>query len=304
MTVFTDSLRGSPVLITGGTGFVGAHLARRLLALGAGLHVTGRDPWRVASLALQVHAAPLEAPEGLGELVRRLRPAVVFHLAASTSRTRELSHLGEMLRQNVLPLAALLAAAGEVGARVVTLGSAEEYGQSPAPWTEESPTAPVSPYGVSKLAATEIARAASRAGVFVSVARPSVIYGPGQAPAQFIPALLATLETGRDFAMSPGEQTRDFVFVEDIVSGLLALLRDEARGEVFHLCAGESHSLRTIAEAARSLVGRGTVRLGALPYREKEVMEQAMSGEKARRVLGWVPRVSLAAGLARTREAS
>jgi UDP-glucose 4-epimerase len=297
------SLRGVPVLLTGGTGFVGSQLARRLLALGAEVHITGRDPRRVASLAVRVYEAPLERPEVFGELVRRLRPAAVFHLAASTSRTRDLSHLGEMLRQNALPLAALLDAAKNVGARVVTLGSAEEYGQSSAPWTEETQAAPVSPYGLSKLAATEIARTASRAGVFVSVARPSVIYGPGQAPTQLIPELLATLEKGGDFAMSPGEQTRDFVFVGDVVAGLLSLLRDEARGEVFHLCAGESHRLREVAEAARSLVGRGTLRIGALPYREKEVMEQTMSGEKARRVLGWSPRVSLSEGLALTREA-
>lgn len=294
------ALQGAAVLVTGGTGFVGAHLVRRLLGLGAVVQATGRDPRRLAGLSVPVHAAPLSDTEGLRALVRRLRPSFVFHLAASTARARELSRLSPMLVENGLAAAALCEAAGESGARVVLVGSAEEYGQQPGPWTEDTPPAPVSPYGVSKLAATEAGRCAARLGLGVAVARPSVIYGPGQDPKQFIPELLGALSRGEPFAMSPGEQRRDFLYVDDVVEGLLALARPEAAGEVFHLCAGEGARLLDVARAAQRLVGRGVLQVGSLPYRPNEVMDQAMSNLKARQRLGWAPSVPLEEGLRRT----
>jgi nucleoside-diphosphate-sugar epimerase len=296
--------RGSRVLVTGASGFLGRALAGWLIAAGAEVHGTSRAAGESAG-PLRWHRASLD-DGSLPALVGALRPDVVFHLAARMERDRRPDLLLPMLAANALPVAALaeaLIAAGR--GRLVVVGSAEEYGSLPGPWREEQGEAPASPYGLSKAAASTIVTAAHRAfGLEAVVGRLSVVYGPGQRNSQFIPSLIAACLAGESFAMTPGEQLRDFLFVDDAVEGLAALGAGHHFGRVFNLCTGRSIAVIDLARRVESLVARGRLDVGALAYRPSEAMRQELCPDAARELVGWQARVALDEGLRRTIEAA
>jgi UDP-glucose 4-epimerase len=303
----SQSLAGKRVLVTGGSGFIGRHLIDRLARDRVELFATSRTPMSndpaVSWLALDLADA-----ESIRAAVRTARPHVVFHLAARLGAERTLEFSEAALRENVIGTHALLAALHEQSQaidRIVVAGSGEEYGHSDTlPITEETPLRPVSPYSLSKAAASQLALTyASLFGMPVTVVRPFVVYGPGQSPAMMVPTLIRTLVSEGEFGMTAGAQTRDFIYVDDVVDGLLAAASSEhAVAEAFNLCSGEERSILDVAERARSLAGQGTLRPGAIPYRENEVWRLYGSNEKARRLLGWKPRTTLEHGLETTIE--
>lgn len=303
-----EELRECRILITGGAGFIGRHLVRRLEEAGIGytgvVHTTpapdegsGHGNWIRLDLA---NAAGLES------LVSDTQPDVVFHLAGVLGADRTLEFAERAIQGNFLASHHLLTALGRSARpqRIVLMGSSEEYGrQEHLPYTEDMPTRPVSPYSASKAAVTQIALLYHELfSLPVVVLRPFVVYGPGQPPQMLIPALMHALTRGEEFRMTPGEQTRDFVFVEDVVAALIAAaVATGAAGEVFNVCSGEERRIRDVAEAVVGLAGADDVlRVGALPYRQNEVWRLVGSNEKARDRLGWSPQVRLVDGLRRT----
>jgi nucleoside-diphosphate-sugar epimerase len=305
----SNALSGKRVLVTGGSGFIGRHLIRALEREGARVYATCRTPDSVPSDSpAEWLSLDLAERDSILAAVQASQPDVVFHLAARLGADRSLAFSELALRENVIGTHLLLAAFLEMKTaveRIVVLGSGEEYGRSETLLiTEEQPLRPVSPYSLSKAASSQLALTyAALYDLPVTVIRPFIVFGPGQSPAMMVPSLIETLASGGEFAMTKGEQTRDFLYVEDLVDGILAAASSEgAIGEAFNLCSGQEHSIRQVAETARNLIGEGTLRPGALPYRENEVWRLVGSNEKARRLLQWIPRTTLEEGLGKTIE--
>lgn len=291
--------RGRRVLVTGGAGFIGARLCAALRRAGA--KVTALDTRGAGALRCD-----LADPRAVTAAVRRARPEIVFHLAALTDRGASPALLGPMLAVNLGGTRNLLEALRERGCRAAVIaGSSEEYGRGPVPFRETQPDDPVSPYSFSKTAATRLALFYHRVhGLPAVVLRPTLAYGPAQPPAMFLPALIESLAAGRPFGMTAGGQTRDFVFIDDLVEAfLLAGLNGAAAGQVFNIGSGRPVKIRDMARLAARLLGRpDLLRVGEKPYRPAEIMRYHASPAKARRVLGWRPRTTLAAGLRLTVE--
>jgi len=163
--------------------------------------------------------------------------------------------------------------ATQVG-RFVCLGSNAEYGAAPCPQSPDGPTFPNSAYGVTKLAATALvlAKAVSK-DLPATVVRPFLVYGAGQSPRSFLAAALQAARAGREFPTSPGGQTRDFVFVEEVVTDLLEIARDAATlGRCVNSCSGQERSLRSVLELMQELYPTFHPVFGAVPYRPTELM--------------------------------
>ena len=311
------SLAGVDVLVTGGAGFVGSHLVRRLLVDGARVTVLaqpGAPIGMLGSLRARVQwvEADLTEPAAVERALADARESVVFHLAAWTggrSRAAEPEAWRMSSRVNLegtMNLLAALAPRASALSCIVRTGGMEEYGDGPVPFREDQRERAVSPYSASQVAATQAAHAfATHAGLPLVTLRPSLIYGPGQDASFFLPALILACLAGRDFEMTAGTQTVDFVFVDDVVDALVrAATTLEAVGRIVNAGSGREISVRALAERVVALAGTSTrLRLGERSDRAGEAGRRFMEVSQAQRVLRWSAVTDLDEGLRRTIEA-
>jgi UDP-glucose 4-epimerase len=300
---------GRRVLVTGGAGFVGGALVRRLADAGAKVTVlddlfTGRA--EVVPTSVQFVEGSVVDEDLVGSLVADA--SVVFHLAArniiaSTKDPRQdfMTNIGGTL--NVL-----LAARESKVDRIVYTGSASIYGNPRTiPINEDDDAVVLSPYAVSKLGGEQYCMAFYESyGLPVSVVRYSNVFGIGQRPdnpycgviAKFFDAAFA----GRPIQVhGDGEQTRDYTFVDDAVDAtLLAAIRPRAEGEIFNIGTGIETSVNDLAERIGRAVGL-PIDVVHIDRRDIDnIRRRVLNIEKARRMLRWSPQVTLSEGLART----
>lgn len=304
METSLHAYRGKRVLVTGGTGFVGSHLLQALGCAGAEAGVITRQPGQVGG-ARHTFRGNLSDRGFVAAALREFGPQVVFHLASSRERKLSREAFDTAIEANLLgTLNLLYGSTGLAGVeRIVVVGTGEEYGHNPAPFSESMREAPISAYSFSKQCATQLSQLMHASfGLPVVVLRPSVAYGPGQNSDMFLPALIQSLLRGEEFRMTRGEQTRDYVFVSDLVEALLlAGCRARVDGEVINVGGGRATRIAGLVERVEELLGRqGLVVRGALPYRTGEAMEYELDLSKARGLLQWEPRTSLDEGLRRT----
>jgi UDP-glucose 4-epimerase len=296
-------------LVTGGAGFIGTSLVRRLAADGVRVTVLDRADNGPIPGVDRTLVADLADTTAMRDLLGESAPDMIFHLAASKVRSSELPAYREALEVNVLGTLSLCEAmlATTPDARLVAIGTSEEYGPAPGPYVESERELPISAYSLSKLAMSRMLETLSRVnGLRATVLRPSVCYGPNQPPDMFISALVDALVAGREFPMTLGEQTRDFVYVDDLVDAIVRAGRsDAAIGRIINVGSGVGTRIGDLALLVEQLVGASDlVRLGAVPYRAGEQMEYCVDSALAAELLGWEAATSLEEGLRRTIDAA
>jgi nucleoside-diphosphate-sugar epimerase len=300
------SLQSSHLVVTGGNGFIGTHLLRALVSLGNSCDVLvpqGGDTSRLEDIP-SIRVTCFADPEALGPAVAKLNPDIVFHLGALVCRQRTLMAFRETLRWNLLSTLYLFEALVKTNVRrVVQIGSGEEYGCSQPPFHEDTVPDPVSPYAASKAASACYARMFYNCfGLPVVVIRPSVVYGPGQAAQFLIPEVITALLGGHSVDTTEGIQTRDFLYIADLVNALLqAATVPGVEGEVFNIGSGEAVSVRTCIERIELLTGKqGLVRYGVRPYGKNEISLYSVDIRHAEEHLNWKPCTTLSEGLGLT----
>jgi len=307
--VTDHSLKGVKVFVTGINGFIGSHLGARLLKEGArifGLVRRGSDLWRIAGIDEEIAlvTGDLRDRDGLRRALREIKPEVVFHLAGLVDVSRSFDLVDGMVEINVHGTMAVVRALKNLEFRCfINTGASEEYGNGPVPFREDQIPAPVSPYSAAKACTTTICQMLYRGlGLPLLTLRPFNTYGPKQTNDMFIPYSIRKALAGEPIKMTKGEQTRDFVFVEDVVEAfVLAAQEKEAVGEVINLGSGLEHRIRDVVEMIMKMTrSKSRVEFGALPYRPGESMRFYSDSSKAQRLLGWVPKVSLEEGLRKT----
>jgi nucleoside-diphosphate-sugar epimerase len=287
--------------VTGGTGFIGRHLVARLVEVGAKVAILSRDG-RSGLPDMELHVGDLRDEVFVRRAIRECSPDLIFHLASYKQRSAQIADFLPALETNVLGSLHLFdAAAGQATVKgIVVMGTAEEYGRNPTPFGESMREFPVSAYSYSKQSLTHLCEVLHHLhGLPAVILRPSIAYGPGQSPDMFLPALIQSLFKGAPFPMTAGEQTRDFVFVSDVVDAALrAALRPDLAGEVFNVGSGATVTIADLARRVSVLVGRPELlQIGSLSYRQGEVMSYGVDICKARTLLGWQPQVELEEGL-------
>jgi len=301
-------------LVTGGAGFIGSHLVERLLALGQRVRVvdnlsTGKLENLAAILSdLEFVRGDLRDEEVCRRAVRGVE--VVFHVAALPSVPRSLADPWTTHDCNVNATLRLLIACAEARVRrVVYSSSSSAYGDTVTlPKIEAAEPLPRSPYAVAKLAGEQYVLAFARAGTVEGVAlRYFNVFGPRQDPnspyAAVIPAFLSAAHEGRPVSVfGDGQQTRDFTYVANVVeANILAAQAPAAAasGTVANVGAGQRTSLLALVDLIREVTCRSLL-CTSRPPRPGDVRDSLAGLERAERVLGYRPSVTLKDGLKRT----
>ncbi len=300
------SLKGRRVLITGANGFIGGHLTGALNGLGALVSVADIRPGG-STAPVREYAGDLCDVDFTQTCVKECDPEIIIHLAASKERSVDIGAFSLAISSNLTGSLNLFAAAMKLRGlkSIVVLGTAEEYGNNTTPFVEDMRERPVSAYSYSKLCVTRLCETLnSLHGTPFVVLRPTVAYGPGQGHEMFLPALIKTLLANREFPMTSGIQTRDFIYVTDLISAIqLASVTPKAAGRVINIGSGSPVAIGEIAVKAARMLGReDLLRIGALDYRHGEAMEYYVDTGIARQLLDWTASISLEEGLRRTIE--
>jgi len=303
-------------LVTGGAGFIGSHVAERLVRDGHRVRVvdnlsTGSE----ANLAhlrsdLEFVVGDLRDPETCRRATAGTE--LVFHLAAMPSVPRSMEDPLGCHDHNVNATVHLLLAARHSGARrIVFSGSSSVYGDTPTlPKVESVEPLPKSPYASAKLAAEQYVLGFARAGMVEGVAlRYFNVFGPRQSPesayAAVIPVFMAAAQAGTPAPLNgDGGQTRDFTYVDNVVAAnLLAATgpADQVSGWTCNVGAGGRTTLLELVRLIEAVSGR-PLPAEHLPPRAGDVRDSQASLARAEQVLGYRPTVGLEEGLRRTWE--
>lgn len=293
------------ILLTGGTGFLGAHLVRRL----------AREDVRVGLLARpggnRQRIAPLPANAEIleGDLqtlpvakIKTFAPEAVVH-AAWHGVTNQHRNDASQISQNLNPTIALQQLAQELGARVfVGLGSQAEYGPLNKKISETDLTEPSTLYGASKLAACHLTRQlCAQANIRWAWLRVFSTYGPMEDPSWMIPYLIRALLSGETPKLTACEQKWDYLYGPDAADAIWSVLQaDSARG-IFNLGSGQAEPLLKVVETLRNAINpKLSLGIGEVPYRPDQVMHLEADISRLTGATGWRPATSLDQGIRQT----
>lgn len=299
------------VLVTGSAGFIGSHLCERLIA--DGHHVVGADCFsgyyerrvKEANLARLRDCARFEqveidlATDALDALVDGVE--LIFHQAAQPGvRASWGQHFATYARDNILATQRLLEAVKERPLRkFVYASSSSVYGDAEAfPTSEAALPRPVSPYGVTKLAAEHLVQLYWRNyGVPAVSLRYFTVYGPRQRPDMAFHRFIRWALAGEPIQVyGDGEQTRDFTFVDDAVAANVAAGLSPEAGRVFNIGGGSQASVNQVLAIISTLLER-PLDVHHLATERGDVRHTAADTRLARELLGFCPRTDLATGL-------
>lgn len=303
------------VLVTGGAGFIGSNLVWSLIGAGHEVHVV--DDLSSGSLE-NLHPAAMSrtldiTDSRFADAVCEVAPEAIVHLAAQTSVPVSVREPERDRRINVEGTRAVARAAKTCGVRkLLSASSAAVYGEpAEIPLRETALKRPMNPYGSSKLEAERVLAEELRgSGIDFASLRFSNVYGPRQdwrGEGGVVALFAAAMTSGRaPVVLGTGAQTRDFIYVGDVVGAILAALEspDPLAGEgddgpAYNISTGTETSIDMLVAHLRAATRYGgPVERG--PEREGDIGRSALDPSKAREVFGWVARVPLETGLAMT----
>ena len=306
------------ILVTGSSGFAGSALVGGLVREGFRPCVlinstSSGIPWRLRELwtSICVHEGNLIDSFSLREQFSRHSPTLVYHLGAFTHAGRSWTRSAECYLVNVLGTLQLVQAiTAACNPRFVYVSTSEVYGgqSSALGGGSQYRGSPLSPYAASKLAGEDIVRIFSVRGDLgrTTIVRPFNIYGPMQAADRIIPEAITAALRNHEFAVTSGRQSRDFVYIDDVVDGLLSV--GDSDGDIsteiefVDFASGANTSIKEIVVRIFALVGsKAAPRFGELDERPNELPATPGSSIELERLLGRSV-VSLSSGLERTVE--
>jgi UDP-glucose 4-epimerase len=308
-------MKHSKILVTGSAGFIGSHLVDHLASLGHSVFgVDDLSGGFLYNVTDKKHFTKLDLRDRVAtsRFVRRLKPDIVFHLAADATEGRSQFTPLSAIDRNLGAYMNVLVPAIRCGVKKVILTSSMSvYGKQRVPFKESMQPKPEDIYGIAKTAMEQATRVMSEVyGFSFVIIRPHNVYGPRQNLTDpyrnVIGIFINRLMQGKPYYIyGDGGQTRAFSYIDDVVPAMAkAAFSRSAEGEVFNIGADIPYTIRELSDVILrvfSPLGKipKTLTPTYLPFRPQEVKDAYSSHAKAKKLLGYIPRTSLQEGIAR-----
>ncbi|MCX5714106.1 MAG: GDP-mannose 4,6-dehydratase [Candidatus Omnitrophica bacterium] len=299
------------VIITGGTGFIGANLARRLLKEGHDLHLLVRpdyNPWRIEEIKndVRLHLVELADAATLNSVVEQIRPDWIFHLAVYGAYPLQ-SDAQQMVQTNIIGTINLVEACLRTGFEVfINTGTSSEYGFKDHAPPETEFLEPNNNYAVTKASATMFCRyVAQSQRVHLQTLRLYSVYGPYEEAARLIPTII---RYGLKGALPPLVNpcaAHDYIYVDDVLEAylLVAMKPSQEQGAVYNVGTGIQTSLSELVGAVRRVMGVSVEpKWGSMPDRNLDTSVWIADNRKIQEALGWRARYSFEEGFRLTEQ--
>lgn len=289
------------IFVTGGTGFIGSHLVRALVAEGHEVFVLRRGKssfHRCADFEKKIGWVSQDNSNWIQQVIEQ-KPAVIIHAAWASVTAAERTDW-KLQATNLVLFAELLKIADAVGlAQFIAFGSQAEYGTINSRVDESHPCQSDNAYGATKLAALALLEGFARQKKMSYIwLRLFSIYGPGEGETWFIPNLIRQMKLGQSPQLSGCEQRYDYLHVRDLAAGVLAVLRRPEISGVFHLSSNASLPLKQIVQLVKEYTGCcAEPGFGALPYRPGQSMHMEGDSTRFYQAFGFQPKITLTEGL-------
>jgi nucleoside-diphosphate-sugar epimerase len=294
---WADQIAGNTVLVTGGSGFIGANLCHRLSSCGARVHAVSREHC-LDTENVRWWQADLRDVSATRQVFRTVQPEIVFHLASYVVGARELEAVLPTFNNNLASTVHLLTGAAEVGCQRIVLASSSDE-----PHILDDNTFPRSPYAAAKWASSMYGRMFHQLfQIPVVMPRIFMTYGPKQRDLKkLVPYVVCGLLRGEAPTLGSGRRLADWIYVDDVVEGLLrAAVAPGVEGCAFDLGSGSLVSVRGIVEQIADIVGNAVEpifnKVADRPFEQERAADTSFFTSR----LGFQPTTSLRQGLEST----
>lgn len=294
-------------LITGGTGFIGANLARKFLELGHDVHLIVRDTSDFKRLEpikgeFGLHIIEITEAEAVNKFVSGLKPEIILHCATYGAYPGKQADVRATVLTNVLGTINLLNACAEVGFKCfVNTGSSSEYGEKDHPISEKDVLEPNNLYGVTKAAGTLYAQfLAKKSDLPIVTLRLFSPYGYFEEDGRLMPNLIRAAIENKKFSAPSPSLVRDFVFIEDVLGAYLKAVDniDRVKGRILNIASGKQYSIAEVVDTVEKIFNKKIgVSYGEIATRQYEPKMWQADISEAKKMLSWEPKNSLKEGL-------
>jgi len=296
------------ILITGGTGFIGSNLIRKLSPSNNEVHLLTRnssDFWRISDIQddLNIYKVELKQKK-LEDIVKKINPELVFHCAAYGTNSKE-NDYSKMIKTNLHGTLNLFSALSNLNVkRIVNLGSVFEYGikSGHRGFLETNSLNPLTFYGITKASQTNIAQYFFKLrSLPVTTLRLFTPYGKFESKGRLVSDIMFAIINNKKLGISSPKSVRDFIFIDDVIDAMLKASKiPNIEGEIFNIGAGKSNPVKKIVEICKKFTNYNN----DISLLESQKRDYDISGgkgyanvQKAKKILHWKPKNSIEQGL-------
>ena len=287
ITETNDRNSKQPILVTGCKGYIGQYLIRHLTELGREVIGVGREDCDITNTS------------ALTEIVESIRPSTIYHLAGITGVEDSWRNPSEFYRVNVLGVQSVLESCRRSRARMVFVSGYLYDAKANPPVDEGSPIGPMNPYAHSKWLGENICEFFyQHYGVPCIIMRPFNVYGGQQSNDFLIPRLIEqVISDSRTIIAKDYAPVRDYLYINDLISAMVEVLKYEVDFGVFNVGTGVGHSVKEVGELIQNIWGTSKTFVSLDSPRQNEISVSIANINKIKRELDWQPVYSLETGL-------
>lgn len=302
------SFKNKTFLITGGYGFIGSHLVRRLLHFQAKIVLFIRassDSWRLNDILknIETYEVDIRDKTQVQNAVKKINPDYIFHLAAYGVNSAHTDYM-HAIETNIIGTCNIIQAAKFVNCKkIINMGSSSEYGNKMECIHENMLLTPVDIYGSTKAASTILAhQIASENNINLITLRPFGIFGEAEEPHKLFSYIILQVLQNKDVNLTLCNQLRDYCYIENIIDAcILAVENTTVQNEIFNIGSGNIYPLKHYVELLfKHLNTNFRPNYGVIPSRTNERWVPEANIQKIKNSLSWEPRINIEEGIIKT----